>query len=356
MESTTTKIGIKVEYLNSLKVMDLANDPQVFGNFIHLYMATHPGATRDDAEIFHARESLFFNKVLLASDDLRKCTKYSLYSCFTDVVTNGGTFDPAMDLMYIEIRHFNIGTKENKVWESRANNTFTATGELNVRMQLGQILYADTPRIVYEGELFEVIEENGKSNVRYVSKIPRTSKRVIASFMKITRPDGSWDYVFLTEEDIQRMKKASETNNRSTGKANALYSSFNGGIDPGFLATKTIRHGFRVFPKARIVGSNTVFQDDGERDETVMVHDAGKVDTTEAVVQTAAQSASPVTNVVQNASQDPGWNQVPLDENHQAGPSVPPPFIHTAGDQQKPASSMTNQQGYGGMQLFDNNF
>lgn len=359
MESSTTKVGIKVEYLNGLKVMDLANDPQVMANFIQLYVNTHPGATQADAEIFHARESLFFNKLLLASEDLRACTKYSLYSCLTDVVTNGGTFDPTMDLMYIEIRHYNVGTQTNKVWEHRASNTFTAQGELNVRMQLGQILYVDTPRIVYEHELFDVIEEKGKVNIIYHSKIPRTSKRIIASFMKITRPDGSWDYSYLTEEDITRFRISSEKNNKSTGKANALYTSCNGGIDPGFLATKTIRHGFRVFPKARIVGSNTNFQDDGERDETTMIHDAGKVDTTEPVVQIASPLIAQQQPVVQNAPQNNVWNQVPLDNEQQQDPGpvmTPPPFMQQPSQQQQPKPVMNNQQGYAGMTLFDNNF
>jgi hypothetical protein len=78
--------------------------------------------------------------------------------------------------------------------------------------------------------------------------------------MKLTRTDGSFDYSVMLESDWQRLMQFSGKNNayydkntrQRIEKPNELYTSVNGGIDPGFLAAKCIKHAFRSYPKLQI--------------------------------------------------------------------------------------------------------
>lgn len=61
---------------------------------------------------------------------------------------------------------------------------------------------------------------------------------------------------------------------RELGKANALYTSNNGSIDPGFLENKMIKHAFDAYPKVR-TGKFTIMASDQEEEEII---DYGLVD------------------------------------------------------------------------------
>ena len=120
-------------------------------------------------------------------------------------------------------------------------------------------------------------------NIEYEAQCPRTSTKVIAAFIRIVRNDNSVDYQWLMEGDIERLKHYSEkanakwndqTKRRELGKANALYSSNSGGIDPGFLENKMIKHAFDAYPKVR-TGKYTMMATEQEDEEVI---DYGIVD------------------------------------------------------------------------------
>lgn len=75
------------------------------------------------------------------------------------------------------------------------------------------------------------------------SGMPRKSNKVIGGFLRIVRTDGTVDWHWMMEGDIKRLEAYSFKNNQKwdpqtrqkEGKANALYTSSEGGIDPGFL-------------------------------------------------------------------------------------------------------------------------
>ncbi len=78
-------------------------------------------------------------------------------------------------------------------------------------------------------------------------------------FIRIVRADGTVDWHWMMEGDIKRLEAYSFKNNQNwnpqtrqkEGKANALYTSSEGGIDPGFLESKLIKHAFDGYPKVR---------------------------------------------------------------------------------------------------------
>ena len=125
-------------------------------------------------------------------------------------------------------------------------------GELALRIKAGQILYADRPVVVYEGDQFQPsVNDKGQKIVQYKTNVPRTSSKIIGSFIRLVRPDGSFDFYWMLPEDVDRLKAFSEKKNKTSG-SNALYSSCNGEIDPGFLEAKTIKHSFKTFPTIRL--------------------------------------------------------------------------------------------------------
>ena len=157
----------------------------------------------------------------------------------------------------------------------------TGYGELTMRMRAGQIRYADNPVIVYEGDILSINLDNGVKKITYSAAIPRKSSNVIGAFIRIVRTDGSEDYQWLLEGDIQRLAKFSAKNNsyykdgqRVEGKANELYFSNGGGIDSGFLENKMIKHAFDAYPKVR-TGKYTMMATEQEKEEAI---DYGIVD------------------------------------------------------------------------------
>ena len=106
--------------------------------------------------------------------------------------------------------------------------------------------------------------------MKYTCNLPHRSRHIVACFMKIVRTDNSVDYAVMFEEDWTRLSGYSARQNRKwnsqarryeEGAPNALYSSQNGGIDPGFLMAKCIKHAFKTYPKVRI-GRGTQMETD----------------------------------------------------------------------------------------------
>lgn len=236
-----------LDHLNTLTPVQMVQDPMITNKFVKLYNTVHGSK---NGETFYAAEQFYFMKQIQEVAGLKDCSKLSLYGCFMDVAVNGLSFDPQKKQIYIIPRSFNSGTREQPVWEKRANLMISPYGELTLRMLTGQIKYADNPVIVYEGDKFSVKDSGGQKTVEFEMNIPRKAgAKIVASFIKIVRADGSIDYSYLLPEDIERLKGYSSRQNN--GKANALYVGANGDIDSGFLAAKTIKHAFKSYPKVR---------------------------------------------------------------------------------------------------------
>lgn len=249
-----------MKYIEQLNPVEIAQDDKVQKSFIEMYNNIH--GEKMGASIYH-KECFNFTKLLQENTSLQDCSKLSLYGCFLDIAVNGLSLESSRPLCYIIPRSVKTGQKNEKgkdIYEKRATVSITAYGELVMRKRAGQINYADNPVIVYDGDIFEPeLNSQGQKTIRYKAASPRKSTKIVGAFIRIVRNDGSIDYQWLMEGDIDRLKGYSKRansywNNQGQfveGSPNKLYESNNGQIDPGFLENKMIKHAFDAYPKVR---------------------------------------------------------------------------------------------------------
>ena len=281
----SNQIQIKVEELNALKTTQIVDNENVEKKFIYMYNAIWGSET---GEQIYNREKFNFNKLLTETPALQECTKISLLGCFLDIAVNGLSLDNSgRPQCYLIPRNVKVKTSNGDMWEKRAGLTISAYGEVYMRQRAGQIRYADNPVIVYEGDHFRpILNANGAKAVEYQGAFPRKSEKPVAAFIRIVRNDGSVDYSWMMESDWKRLSTFSAKQNK--GNANALYTSNNGLIDPGFLENKMIKHAFDAYPKVR-TGNYTLMETTQEEP----VIDYGLVSTDENTINEPVQQIAP---------------------------------------------------------------
>lgn len=263
---------LKMDWLNAQDPRTFMDLPEIEKAFVDLNRRIK-GTSQDEAQTFYEKESMYLKRVIHASWDpgypdkfLGKCTTFSLYSCFMDAAADGDiiSFKPEDKLCYIEKRNYKAGRdpQGQDLWEARARRIISPYGELALRQELGQIAYADPAVVVYEGDRFEIgTDTQSNTVVLWTAKVPRATKKIIGSFIKVTRANGSYITYYMLQEDIDRLAAYSTRQNR--GKTNILYGTGEGGtgIDTGFLKAKTLKHALGTFPKAKLRGTNSQMDD-----------------------------------------------------------------------------------------------
>lgn len=294
--NTMSQVINHAQTIASLKISELIRHELVRNQFIFVYNATH----QQGGEAAYEREAHHINRLLRDNEKLRKATPVSLYQAFIDLAIKGLSLETgAQATCYLMPRSARVTTPEGKdQWETRLYLTISGYGELVLRKQAGQILHADNPTIVYEGDQFSYGETCGKKYVNYACNLPRKSNKIVACFLKITRPDSSIDYATMVEADWKRLEAFSAKNNayfdpntkQRVEKANELYNK-DGQIDAGFLAAKCIKHAFKSYPKITI-GRGTQLESDiiDQQEDTTFDPYAG-VTAPEPTATTAAQDA-----------------------------------------------------------------
>lgn len=256
-----SNILLTVEEINQMNPLDIVQSAPVKQRFIQIYDTLWGEGTGEAA---YERESIHFNRFL--SDNKKVCdavTRFSIFTAFIDLAVCGLSVEPGVRaLCYLQGRNSNIGKDANgkNIYEGRLLLTISGYGELVLRSRCGQIRYADNPVLVYEEDKFSFSDTNGKKSINYTCNLPHTSNHVIACFLRITRTDGSIDHSVMFEEDWNRLagysakqnKKWDDNRRQYIETPNALYTSNQGGIDPGFLMAKCIKHAFKTYPKVRI--------------------------------------------------------------------------------------------------------
>lgn len=265
---SNTEVLNQAQIIQKLRATDVIRNDYVRTQFINVYNAIW----KEGGEVAYEREAMYFNNQLRDSEQLRGCTGMSVFFAFIDLAVRGLTLEPGgQALCYLLPRNYCVGKNQQgkNVYEKRCNLTISGYGELVLRAKAGQVLHADNPVIVYEGDEFSFGEKDGRKYVNYCCRLPRTSNHIIACFLKITRPDGTIDYSVMTEQDWKRLSDFSGKANRYwddekrkyVENPNQLYTSFDGQIDTGFLKAKCIKHAFKTYPKIAI-GKGTQLESD----------------------------------------------------------------------------------------------
>lgn len=262
-----------IDRINAMSAMVFMDDPGIQKNFVDKNMKIK-GVSFEDAQMFCDQQAISYKKVIQNSwkpdkpeNYLGKCTTFSHYATFMDMAVYGDilSFNPDDKLVYVELGNYKSGrTAEGQdLWEKRAKLILSPYGELAIRMDYGQIKYADPVVVVREGDQIQLgTDERGNVRAIWSSAIVgKESRKIIASFVKITRPDDSFVTTYLLQEDIDRLAGYSKKKNKTW--VNPLYGAGeNGqGIDSGFLKAKTLKHSFGVFPKVRLRGTNSNTED-----------------------------------------------------------------------------------------------
>lgn len=251
---------LTIEALNQLCPLAVLNHPLVRERFVSKFRTLH-SASEADAEVFFEQTKHQMAKIIAGNENLKICTGFSAYGVLLDIcayampIENG-----SRPFMYVTFRNFE--DKASKTWLKHMILDLSPYGELSLRISAGQLKYADRPVIVYDGDIFQpMVNEGGRKIVRYQTAIPRKSNKIIGSFIRLERPDGSFDFFWMLPEDVARLKGFSDKNAKRTG-GNDLYTSADGGIDPGFLEAKTIKHAFKTFPTIRLGNFSQIQQDE----------------------------------------------------------------------------------------------
>lgn len=250
---------IPPSHIDGLTPMTFMDDPLIAERFIE--MAGKVGQKEPDE--FYEQQATYLKRIISESSDLRLCTVFSLYSAFIDVALDGMSLDRNLNLCYVQSSNVNVGTKDQPKWEKRAVRRISPYGELGMRIDFGQLKHANHVVVVYNCDDW-AIETDDQANtiVRFRAKIPRaTDARIIGSWVKLTRPDNTYDIYYMLEEDISRLRAFSEKQNKSSG-ANALYGKGDNDIDVGFLKAKTLKHAMKSMPKILLKGTSSEMDDD----------------------------------------------------------------------------------------------
>ena len=248
-------------WLDTLDPVKMVDDEKVKEQFINTYSKIHRKSI-DDATVVWEKESIYYKKAVSGDEKLKKCTMLSLYSAFLEIAIQGLSIQPGQKgEAYLEARSQKVKVGNTDSWVNVCYLRITAYGELNLRIQSGQIIRMLNPIVVYDGDAFQARTKEGVLYVDYEPRIPRKSKKIIACWVRIVLPGGINDFKWLTEEDIERLKKYSIPRSGQNPQANALYTANEGQIDPGFLEAKTIKHAMRAYTKLR-VGDNVMFEEE----------------------------------------------------------------------------------------------
>ncbi len=279
--------------------------PEVKDRFIKMFQVTH-GGNLEVAQLAYESEKFHFAKLLQDKPDLQQCTPLSLYGCFLDMAVQGLSFDPAMKHAYMVAFPTNVGTKDRPQWESRATNLIDGRGELIIRTRQGQIKYADNPVVVWSCDQFSNGMQGGKKVVNHTAVHPRPENAtIIASYLTITRPDGTLDYSVMDIEDVNALKAFSK-------QPNSL--AWTKGLK-GMVENKTIKHAFRSYPKVKLGFFSALKTEAIEAPEaTTLGVDYGMGDAQLQPASAMLQQGAPMPDFAQQAEpqqqqQAPQWQQ-----------------------------------------------
>lgn len=201
--------------------------------------------TLADKEVYHLAQLMSDNP------DLAAMPPVALMMEMRKIPLQGVSLDPTLKLAYLLIQDKSAGKVSLEV-----------TGRGKAVQAIAQRLIRDVDtQVIFEGD--EIVRENGLNIV--IPKFKQGAK-VIGGFITITWNDGKVTQDAYNQSHIDSWRTRSgkrfeikyENGQRLAvprPNPNKNYTSFNGGIEPGFLQTKMLKHkldriGINPFPNA----------------------------------------------------------------------------------------------------------
>ena len=151
-------------------------------------------------------------------------SKKSILQVVKNCIIDNLTLNPSQGLVYLIPAKIKVGQNGlNPIYEDVLTYKPTADGCLSIARQSGSILDHEYPVITYD-------------NIGQVSE-------VVFKFLVPAYGQPRWESRTFNKNHFEkwRLKSASKFG----GKANANYTSWNGGIDPEFAVSKSISHGLK---------------------------------------------------------------------------------------------------------------
>lgn len=185
--------------------------------FIKNYNLCH----RDqNGELQYYRQMVFFKQAINNSESLKNAEPFSLYACFLTIAVKNYSLDPEDQEVYL----FCQDGKKAKIQRQ-------AGAHVRRLMETGQIVYADQPKIVYQGDDFKV------SNGRVIEHAENFATEImIAGYVRFVLPGNADRYFIYRKSDWEAWRKKS----RQAGGDN--WNENNNQPLAAFLRTKLLLH------------------------------------------------------------------------------------------------------------------
>ncbi len=275
--------------------------------FITIFAGLHGIDTQDPAGFLLCEnmfESELFNFLQMFKADQKRetTTPDSRAAVFLEVVSNGLTFSPAMNQVYLMQRNFTVETEGMsngqktivKTSEARLQWQKTVDGKLFLCIKAGSVVSIKPPVIVYQGDHYQYEDRSGEDHLQYIERADKTDNdKIIGGYVWVREPGGVKTLFRMDMQDIDRLVGYSARN--GGGTANALYKGGPGGqIDRGFFKTKIKTHALNNYmDKATALSNHSAILEDNEWSRSYSEPE-GTEETSEPEAAPPTQSTPPV--------------------------------------------------------------
>jgi hypothetical protein len=170
-----------------------------------------PGISNEEAEQLAECEIENLKTLAMYNPIINECHAISAVAAVRSVIRMGLSLDPNLKLVYVQTRNVKHGDN----WIKKLEISPSVNGLIYMAQDSGKLQDFERPEVEYDS----------------------TGKVSIVTWRYKT--GNEWKEVTRDVQDFERLMKYSAKQNN--GKANALYTSHNGGIDPEFASTKTMK-------------------------------------------------------------------------------------------------------------------
>ena len=277
---------------SSLKILDRQDTALKFVS------ATLPVYRKTDlAEAMFESQKMEFKRAITSIKDWEQISSDEIYRVFIGTVATGLSW--ANEEKNFDVMPQNVKQADGS-WVKALDWKVSYRGETSLRIAQNQIVRIDGPHCIYEGD--EIIELDQPNNhIKLKQRVPRQpNAKVVGAYLFKVFSDGTKGLSYMEAADFDRLKEYSARKNKTSG-ANALYTSHNGGIDPGFAEAKVIKHAYRGLPKCKTLAGMKI----PLASEIIDEEDTHETTWQEVSDSTPADSSGTATPVQQSTAEQP---------------------------------------------------